>query len=223
MTDLSTLAARQSEARALMQRAGVLPVVTVASAEQGVAIARALLAGGLPAIEVTLRSPAALDAIVAIRQAVPEAEVGAGTVLDAAQLRQALDAGAGFIVSPGTPADVADAFAEAPVPVIPGAATPTELIALYNRGFRVAKLFPASSVGGVGLLKSLQGPLPGIRICPTGGIGEANAAEYLALSNVGCIGGSWMLKQAWIDAGDFEAVTAAARRAREIVERARAG
>ncbi|MBS7456150.1 bifunctional 4-hydroxy-2-oxoglutarate aldolase/2-dehydro-3-deoxy-phosphogluconate aldolase [Coralloluteibacterium stylophorae] len=223
MTDLSTLAGRQAEARELMRRAGVLPVVTVASAGQGVAIARALVAGGLPGVEVTLRSPAALDAIAAIREQVPDAEVGAGTVLGAAQLRQALDAGAGFIVSPGTPADVAEAFAEAPVPVIPGAATPTELIALYNRGFRVAKLFPASSVGGVGLLKSLQGPLPGIRICPTGGIGPANAADYLALSNVGCIGGSWMLKPEWLDAGDFAAVTAAAREARAIVDRVRAG
>lgn len=205
--------ARHARVLAIMQLAPVIPVLTVRDVEDGVAQARALVAGGLPAIEVTLRTPAALDAIQAIARHVPGAHVGAGTIVDVGQIAEAIDAGATFLVSPGASPRLADAAAEAPVPFLPGVATPSEAIALRERGFRALKLFPAEAVGGAKLLASIAAPLPDLVFCPTGGIDLAKAPSYLALPNVKCIGGSWMLPKDALASRDYARVEALARQA----------
>lgn len=209
----------QDAAIALLREARILPVVTVISAEQAVAIAHALVEGGLVAIELTLRTPAALDAIAAVKQAVPGIAVGAGTVLSAAQIAAARDAGADFLVTPGTPPALAQALVESGLPSIPGAATATELLALSALGFRVCKLFPASAIGGLALIRALRGPLPAMLLCPTGGIGETEAPQYLAEPNVVCVGGSWMVRPEWLAEGHYDAVAEAALRSRAAVIR----
>ncbi|MGO8799621.1 MAG: bifunctional 4-hydroxy-2-oxoglutarate aldolase/2-dehydro-3-deoxy-phosphogluconate aldolase [Roseiarcus sp.] len=206
-------ASHQTEILSIMRLAPVIPVLTVRSAEDGVAQARALVAGGLPAIEVTLRTADALAAIRAIRDAVPGAVVGAGTVLTPEQIAEACAAGARFLVSPGASPRLAQAAAAAPAPFLPGVATASEAITLMELGFRALKLFPAEAVGGVKLLASLAGPLPELRFCPTGGVDLAKAPSYLALSNVACVGGSWMLPKAALDSGDYRTVEKLAREA----------
>lgn len=210
-----------SAAAQLLRHAGVMPVVTVRHVAHAVPIARALVAGGLSAIEITLRSEAALAAMTAIRREVPALTVGAGTVLDAGQLKAAQDAGAQFIVTPGTPPALADALLKSQVPVVPGAATVSEMLALVARGFDAIKWFPAESLGGVAMLKALRGPLPGIGVCPTGGIVESQLPEYLAQPNVLCVGGSWLVRDEWVEAGDFDAIRDAARRAADALKIAR--
>ncbi len=204
---------RHEETLALMRRAPVIPVLTVASREDGLAQARALVAGGLPAIEVTLRTPAALPAIRAIADEVPGAIVGAGTILDETGMAAALAAGARFLVSPGATRHLAEAAAASPVPVLPGAATASEVMALREFGFRQMKFFPAETSGGAKALAALAGPLGDVVFCPTGGIDLAKAPAYLALPNVACVGGSWMLPKAALAAGDYAAVEALAREA----------
>jgi 2-dehydro-3-deoxyphosphogluconate aldolase/(4S)-4-hydroxy-2-oxoglutarate aldolase len=204
----------QDAAIALLRAARILPVVTVSSVDEGVAVARALVDGGLSAIELTLRTPAAVDAIGAVKRSVPGIAVGAGTVLTAAQIDAVRSAGADFLVTPGTPAHLAQALAECGLPAVPGAATPTELLALAALGFRVCKLFPATAIGGLALVRALQGPLAGMLLCPTGGIGESDAAQYLAEPNVICVGGSWMVKPEWIATGRHDAIRDAAARSR---------
>ncbi|MCD9031281.1 bifunctional 4-hydroxy-2-oxoglutarate aldolase/2-dehydro-3-deoxy-phosphogluconate aldolase [Luteimonas sp. Y-2-2-4F] len=218
-----SIAQHQDTAERLLTDAGLLPVITVDSVDQARRIAGALLEGGLRTLELTLRTPCALDALAALKRELPDIVVGAGTVLDAAQIRQSIDAGADFLVTPGTPPALADALAQAPIPVVPGGATPAEFIGLMARGFRVCKLFPASAVGGLAMLKGLAGPLPDLRLCPTGGIAEATAADYLAQPNVVCIGGSWMLPKAWLEAGDWARVSASTAQAVAIVRAARGG
>jgi 2-dehydro-3-deoxyphosphogluconate aldolase/(4S)-4-hydroxy-2-oxoglutarate aldolase len=208
------LQATQDAAIALLRNARILPVVTVNSADEGVAVARALVDGGLPAIELTLRTPAAVDAIAAVKRSVPGIAVGAGTVLDAAQIDAVRMAGADFLVTPRTPVRLAQALAECGLPAVPGAATPTELLALAALGFRVCKVFPAAAIGGLALVRALRGPLAGTLLCPTGGIGESDAAQYLAEPNVVCVGGSWMVKPEWIAAGHHDAIRDAAARSR---------
>lgn len=205
--------ARHAETLRIMQLAPVIPVLTVRDVADGVAQAKALVAGGLYAIEVTLRTAAALDAIEAIRRHVPGAYVGAGTIVDPHQIAEAIDAGARFLVSPGATPKLADAAAAAPIPFLPGCASVSEAMALRERGFRALKLFPAEAVGGVKLLASIAAPLPDLVFCPTGGIDLAKAASYLALSNVKCVGGSWMLPKAALQAGDYGPVEALAREA----------
>lgn len=207
------LYSRDGETAAIMALAPVIPVLTVASVEDGLAQAKALVAGGLYAIEVTLRTPSALAAIRAIAKSAPEAVVGAGTIVSIEQIDEAVAAGARFLVSPGAPASLAKAAAQSPVPFLPGCATASEAMALRELGFRALKLFPAEPAGGVKLLASLAAPLPDLRFCPTGGIDLAKAPEYLKLPNVPCIGGSWMLPKAAIAAGDYFAVEALAREA----------
>lgn len=216
-----TIAQRQDQAEKILRAAGILPVVTVDSIDQARKLADALLAGGLRAIELTLRTPVAIDALAALKKALPDIVIGAGTVLTADQIKQSTDAGADFLVTPGTPPALADALAQAPIPAVPGAATPTELLSLMARGFRVCKLFPATAVGGLAMLKGLAGPLAELKLCPTGGIGEHDAADYLAQPNVVCIGGSWMLAKEWLAAGDYAKVTESSARAAAIVERSR--
>ena len=217
-----SIADTQAQAESLLHRAGILPVVTAHSVEEARKLAAALLRGGLTAIELTLRTPAALDALVALKRELPDIAVGMGTVLDVEQMQRCIELGADFLVTPGTPPVLAEALAAAPLPVVPGGATPSEFMALMARGFRVCKLFPASAVGGLAMLKGLAGPLAGLKLCPTGGIDEDRAHEFLAQPNVVCIGGSWMVPKAWVEAGDWERIEASAAKAAAIVAGARA-
>src|SRR5579863_10065023 len=204
------LYSHDSETTAIMTLAPVIPVLTVASVEDGLAQAKALVAGGLLAIEVTLRTPSALAAIA---KSVPDAVVGAGTIVSADQIEEAVAAGARFLVSPGAPPSLARAAAQAPVPFLPGCATASEAMALRELGFRALKLFPAEAAGGARLIASLAAPLPDLRFCPTGGIDLAKAPEYLKLPNVPCVGGSWMLPKAALGRGDYSEVEKLAREA----------
>jgi len=188
----------------------VIPVVTIETARDAVPLAKALLAGGVRIVEITLRTPAALEAIRAIAGEVPDVIVGAGTLLTPADITRAVDAGARFLVTPGTPASLVPALCDAPVPVMPGCATVSEAMALAAQGFSVLKFFPAEQAGGVRWLKSVAEPLPHIRFCPTGGVNADNAADYLALRNVIAVGGSWIAPAQAIAAGDFAAITARA-------------
>ncbi|MGW6954718.1 bifunctional 4-hydroxy-2-oxoglutarate aldolase/2-dehydro-3-deoxy-phosphogluconate aldolase [Streptomyces chartreusis] len=197
----------------VLDLAPVVPVVVIDDPSDAVPLARALVAGGLPAIEVTLRTPAALEAIRAVADAVPDAVVGAGTVITPEQVRLAVTAGARFLVSPGWTDLLLEAMRASGVPYLPGVSTTSEVVALLERGVREMKFFPAEAAGGTAYLKSLNGPLPQARFCPTGGIGPATAPDYLALPNVGCVGGSWMLPADAVAARDWERVTALARAA----------
>lgn len=216
-----SIEARQQKAEQLLRAAGILPVVTVHTLDEARRVSEALLAGGLPAIELTLRTPVAMEALAMLKRELPDIVIGAGTVLSVEQMQRSIDAGADFLVTPGTTAEMADALAAAPVPVVPGAATPTELLSLMARGFRVCKLFPASAVGGLAMLKGLAGPLSELKLCPTGGIGEDTAADYLSQPNVVCIGGSWMVPKAWLDAGEWDKVRESSAKAAAIVQRMR--
>jgi len=189
----------------------VVPVVVLPDASVAVPLARALVAGGLPAIEVTLRTPGALDAIRAIADEVPQAVVGAGTVITAEQVDACVTAGARFLVSPGWTPSLLDAMRASGVPFLPGVSTASEVVALLERGVRDMKFFPARAAGGTEYLRSLAGPLPQARFCPTGGIGPATAPEYLALPNVGCVGGSWMVPADAVAERDWARIEALAR------------
>lgn len=195
----------------VLDLAPVLPVVVLSDAADAVPLARALVAGGLPAIEVTLRTPAALDCIRVIAEEVPEAVVGAGTVITPEQVSRCVAAGARFLVSPGWTESLLAAMRESGVPFLPGVSTTSEVVALLERGVREMKFFPAGAAGGTAYLKSLAGPLPDARFCPTGGIAEASAPEYLALPNVGCVGGSWMVPADAVAAGDWARIEELAR------------
>lgn len=201
------------DALSLLQQSPVMPVIVINELDTAVDLARALVAGGIRSLEVTLRSDAALEAIRMIGAEVPDAIVGVGTVRNAAQLEAALKAGARFAISPGLTPDLAAAARGLPVPFLPGVATPAEAMWAADYGFTVQKLFPAEAVGGRALLKALAGPLPDLKYCPTGGIGPANAADYLALPNVLCVGGSWLTPQAAVAARDWAAITELARAA----------
>jgi 2-dehydro-3-deoxyphosphogluconate aldolase/(4S)-4-hydroxy-2-oxoglutarate aldolase len=197
----------------LLELAPVIPVVVVDDADAAVGLAQALVAGGLPAIEVTLRTPDAILAIAAIADAVPGAIVGAGTVTSGRQVGEALGAGARFLVSPGQTPGLLDALQSSTLPFLAGVATASDLIALRERGISTAKLFPAEPLGGPALLKALGGPFPEMRFCPTGGIDAARAPEYLALRNVACVGGSWMVPPDAVAHRDWDAIEEAARAA----------
>jgi len=200
----------------LLDLAPVVPVVVLQDASDAVPLARALVAGGLPAIEVTLRTPVALDAIRAIAEEVPDAVVGAGTVITPEQVHHAVAAGARFLVSPGWTDVLLEAMLGSGVPFLPGVSTTSEVVALLERGVREMKFFPAEAAGGTAYLKSLSGPLPQARFCPTGGIGVGNAPEYLSLPNVSCVGGTWMLPADAITARDWGRVERLAREASHL-------
>jgi 2-dehydro-3-deoxyphosphogluconate aldolase / (4S)-4-hydroxy-2-oxoglutarate aldolase len=189
----------------------VMPVVTIADAASARLLARALLAGGIGAIEITLRTPAALEAIRRVAGEVPQMALGAGTILTEQDAFAAAEAGAHFLVSPGLTPALAKAARDCPAPLLPGVATASEAMAAREFGFRLLKLFPAEAAGGRALLKSLAGPLPDLRFCPTGGISLETAPDYLALGNVICVGGSWIAPDAAIAAGDWAGITARAR------------
>ncbi|MFI5803147.1 bifunctional 4-hydroxy-2-oxoglutarate aldolase/2-dehydro-3-deoxy-phosphogluconate aldolase [Streptomyces sp. NPDC051561] len=197
----------------LLSLAPVIPVVVIKDVTHAVPLARALVAGGLPAIEVTLRTPAALDAIRAIAAEVPEAVVGAGTVISPAGVADSVAAGARFLVSPGWTDTLLAAMRESGVPFLPGVSTTSEVVALLERGVTEMKFFPAEAAGGTAYLKSLSGPLPQARFCPTGGISLASAPSYLSLPNVGCVGGTWMLPADALATQDWARVETLAREA----------
>ncbi|MER7193621.1 bifunctional 4-hydroxy-2-oxoglutarate aldolase/2-dehydro-3-deoxy-phosphogluconate aldolase [Streptomyces flaveolus] len=202
-----------SPAASVLDLAPVVPVVVVDDLSDAVPLARALVAGGLPAIEVTLRTPVAVDAIRAIAEEVPGAVVGAGTVITPEQVGEVVAAGARFLVSPGWTDTLLEAMRGSGVPFLPGVSTTSEVVALLERGVREMKFFPAEAAGGTAYLKALAAPLPQARFCPTGGIGPASAPEYLALPNVGCVGGSWMLPKDAVAGRDWARVEALARAA----------
>jgi 2-dehydro-3-deoxyphosphogluconate aldolase / (4S)-4-hydroxy-2-oxoglutarate aldolase len=205
------------EPELIFRNAPVVPVVTIERLTDAVPLAKALVAGGLPVIEVALRTNAALDAVTAIIEQVPEAVVGLGTVIHAGSIIEfAIHAGVKFLVSPGTTRALAEAFADAPIPCLPGCASVSEALMLADRGFNVLKFFPAEASGGIGWLKAVAEPLPKIRFCPTGGINRNNAAAYLALPNVAAVGGSWVAPREAIAAGDFDRITALAREAAQL-------
>jgi 2-dehydro-3-deoxyphosphogluconate aldolase/(4S)-4-hydroxy-2-oxoglutarate aldolase len=197
----------------LVSKTPVIPVLTIEHLADAVPLARALVAGGLPVIEVTLRTKVALDAIRAIIAQVPDCIVGVGTVTRISDIEAATDAGAEYLVSPGTPPELAAALADASVPVLPGCATVSEAMALAGRGFKVLKFFPAEASGGVAWLKSIAAPLPDLKFCPTGGIDSKNIAAYLACPNVLAVGGSWVAPMDALRAGDFARITQLAREA----------
>lgn len=204
---------RQDTLESMLRIAPVVAVVVIERRHDAVPLARALVAGGIRAIEITLRTPVALDAIRAIAAEVEGAVAGAGTVLRAADLRAAEDAGAKFAVSPGVSPALLAAAQESSLPFLPGSASASEALALFERGYRLQKFFPAEPAGGSDYLRALGGPLPGIGFCPTGGIRAANAAKYLALPNVVCVGGSWLSPSELVGAADWAAITALARAA----------
>lgn len=191
----------------------VVPVLRIDRLADAAPLARALAAGGLPAIEITLRTPVALEAIRAVAEDVPEAIVGAGTILTSADFHEAAQAGARFIVTPGCTPDILDAAAASPVPLLPGAVTPSEMMALAQRGYSALKFFPAEQAGGAAYLKSLASPLARMRFCPTGGVSPENAGSYLSLPNVMCVGGSWVAPDALVKAGGWDRIEALAREA----------
>jgi 2-dehydro-3-deoxyphosphogluconate aldolase/(4S)-4-hydroxy-2-oxoglutarate aldolase len=197
--------------RTIMATSPVIPVLTIERLGQAVPLARALVRGGLLVLEVTLRTACALEAIRSIRDAVPDAIVGAGTLTRARDFSDCAAAGAQFGVTPGLTAELISASADCGLPLLPGVMTPTELIAARAAGFDACKLFPAQQAGGVGMLKALSGPFPDHVFCPTGGVSRANAPDYLALPNVLCVGGSWITPPAALAEEDWVTIESLAR------------
>ncbi len=213
---MSLIEQKQQQIEATMRLAPVIPVVVIHDLKSAVPMARALVAGGTPAIEVTLRTPVALEAIRAIVAEVEGATVGVGTVLSAIDLNAARQAGARFAVSPGMSPYLLDAADDSALPLLPGAATASEAMSLLERGYRHLKFFPALPAGGHKLLGAWAGPLPQIRFCPTGGISLTNAADFLALPNVLCVGGSWITPADKLAAGDWAAIELLSREAASL-------
>jgi 2-dehydro-3-deoxyphosphogluconate aldolase/(4S)-4-hydroxy-2-oxoglutarate aldolase len=207
------MSARQPGLEALLRATPVVPVLAIESVATALPLARALVAGGLNLLEITLRTSAALEIIRAIAGEIEDAVVGAGTVLTPKQYGEAERAGARFIVSPGITGTLLECAAERPVPLLPGAATSSEVMLLLERGYDCLKFFPAGPAGGTSYLKALAGPLPAARFCPTGGIDAASAPAYLALPNVLCVGGSWVAPRTALAAGDWPMITELARAA----------
>lgn len=201
----------QTALRALLQPA-VIPVLTIDDAQTALPLARALMAGGLTSLEITLRTDAALSAISIVSEALASnIAVGVGTVRSPEQAAAAIRAGARFVVSPGMTPSLIQAAQNWPVPFLPGAATASEAMALADMGYATQKFFPAEASGGVAALKALAAPLSDIKFCPTGGVDAGNAGEYLSLSNVVCVGGSWVAPKVLVENGDWASIEALAR------------
>ena len=191
----------------------VVPVIVLQDPAHAVPLAHALLEGGIDVMEITLRSDAALKSIEAVAKAVPQMHTGAGTVTRVAEVQQVIDAGASFALSPGATDALVSAVKAASLPFIPGVMTPGEVMHRREQGFTLMKLFPAQQAGGMGMLKALGAPIPDVQFCPTGGVGPANAPDYLRLSNTLCVGGSWVAPKDKVEAGDWDGITALAREA----------
>jgi 2-dehydro-3-deoxyphosphogluconate aldolase/(4S)-4-hydroxy-2-oxoglutarate aldolase len=191
----------------ILEAGPVVPVMVIEELEHAVPLARALVAGGVRVLEIVLRTPQAMDAIRAIVREVPEALTGAGTVLNAHDLRAVTEAGAVFAISPGLTRELLEAAKQGPIALIPGIATISELMLGLDKGYQHFKFFPAEAAGGIQMLKAISGPFPQVRFCPTGGISAANYCEYLALNNVSCVGGSWIVASDLIAARNWPAIT----------------
>lgn len=201
------------EPRDLAKYGPVIPVIVIQRVEDAVPLAQALVAGGVRVLEVTLRTPVALEAMERIIKAVPDAIVGAGTVRSVEDARAAKLAGCQFAVSPGYLPEIGDECYEIELPLLPGVSTATEVLSAWTEGYNFLKLFPATAVGGVNLLKALAGPFPDVAFCPTGGITAATAPEFLSCPNVLVCGGSWLTPESAIQAGDWARITQLAREA----------
>jgi len=191
----------------------VVPVLVINDVEKAVPLAKALMEGGIKVLEVTLRTPAAIDVIKRIAQEVPDSLIGAGTVTNAQQLKAVVEAGAKFAISPGMTADLLKAGMDAEIPLIPGISSTSDLMKGKDAGYTHMKFFPAEASGGVKAIKSISGPFPDVTFCPTGGIGPNNYNDYLALNNVKCVGGSWLAPDDAIEAGDWARITQLAKEA----------
>ena len=191
----------------IMAISPIVPVMVINNVEHAVPLAHALVKGGLKVLEITLRTPAALESIRRIRAEVPEAIVGAGTIINIETLNKAIDAGAEFIVSPGTTDKMIDAALATGIPLLPGIANPSQAMCLLEKGITEMKFFPAEAAGGIPMLKSIGAPIPQISFCPTGGVSQKNVKEYYNLSNVTCVGGSWMCAASLVDAEDWDEIT----------------
>ena len=202
----------------LMRVGPVIPVIVIDDLAHAVPLARALVTGGVRVLEVTLRTRVALDAIRAITREVDDAIVGVGTISRAEHFQQAVDAGARFGVSPGLTDELIDAAQASRLTLLPGVMTPSDVIAARAAGFFAMKLFPAQQAGGIGMLKALSGPFPDVTFCPTGGVTAASAPAFLALPNVGCVGGSWLTPPAAVKGGEWGTITALAREASRLRE-----
>lgn len=199
-----------------MQISPVIPVMVINKVEHAVPLANALVEGGLKVLEITLRTPVALEAIRKIKAEVPNAIVGAGTIINLDTLNQAIDAGSEFLVSPGATNRLINQAINTGVPILPGVATPGEVMKLMEKGITAMKFFPAEAAGGVPMLKSIGGPLPQITFCPTGGINPENAKQYLTLNNVACVGGSWMAPASLVDDEDWDEIQKRAEQAAKL-------
>lgn len=215
-----------SSAARLIERAsevGVIPVIRIERLDDAVALAESLYEGGLTVLEVTLRTPDALRAVQRIRTSLPDAFVGAGTVLGAGQYRNAVDSGAQFVISPGVSDALIDAAFNYGLPFLPGTATASDVMRCIDAGIRACKFFPAAAAGGTSMLRAFAGPFGDMQFCPTGGIGEANLGDFLGLGNVFCVGGSWMLPADVIAARDWVEIRrlaeSAVRAARTVIEK----
>ncbi|MBS4044951.1 MAG: bifunctional 4-hydroxy-2-oxoglutarate aldolase/2-dehydro-3-deoxy-phosphogluconate aldolase [Alphaproteobacteria bacterium] len=215
---IEKLTERTAALDAILTRSPVIPVLVVEDAAQAVPLARALIAGGIPVLEITLRSAAALDAIQRIAAEVPDAVVGAGTVLNPAQFAAAQLAGAKFVISPGATEALYYTAKDTGLPYLPAVATASEVMRAMEQGFLRAKFFPAESSGGIGALKGFGGPFPEMKFCPTGGITEANLRSYTSLPNVFAAGGSWLAPKELLQKGDWAGITAIAKKAVQIAK-----
>ena len=200
----------------IMNAAPVIPVMVIEQVADAVPLAQALVSGGLKVLEITLRTEAALASIREIKAAVPDAIVGAGTVINPQTLEQSLEAGAEFIVSPGATSTLIDAALANDTAILPGVNTPSETMALLDRGLNALKFFPAEAAGGAAMLKAIGGPLPQATFCPTGGINPDNAGDYLALKNVACVGGSWMAPAKLVNEGRWDEIKKLAAEAAKL-------
>jgi len=200
----------------ILSLAPVVPVLAFDDVDTAVETSRALVAGGLPVIEITLRTPAALKCIAAVAKKVEGAVVGAGTVLNGAMMQDCIDVGSQFLVSPGATQSLLDGLKKADIPLLPGVSTPSEAMGLLSEGIEVMKFFPAEQSGGAAFLKALAPVLPQITFCPTGGIKEANASDYLKLPNVACVGGSWVAPKEFMATQNWDAITEVAAKAAKL-------
>lgn len=191
----------------IMNTSPIVPVMVINNVEHAVPLAKALVKGGLKVLEITLRTPAALESIRRIKAEVPDAIVGAGTIINIETLNQAIEAGAEFIVSPGTTDQLIDAAIATGVPLLPGIANPSDAMRLLEKGITAMKFFPAEAAGGVPMLKSIGAPIPQITFCPTGGVSQKNVKEYFSLPNVACVGGSWMCAANLVDTENWDEIT----------------
>jgi len=213
-----TATPRQEELAALFEQATIIPVLTIERLEDAVPLARALVAGGVRTLEITLRTPVAIESAKAIMAHVPDAVVGIGTILNADDLARAEGIGARFGISPGATPDLLKAAAASALPFAPGIATASELMLGLLHGFNLVKFFPAEQSGGIKALRALAGPFPDVRFCPTGGIAEANAASWLAEPNVVAVGGSWLCPAADIRSGNWAGITAICNRTMKLLK-----